>query len=46
MGSNIPDVGDMAPDFKVLTASEEHFQLKAALKNGHNVMVIFFRGHW
>lgn len=46
MGSKIPDIGDMAPDFKVLTASEEQFQLKAALKNTHNIMLIFYRGHW
>ena len=42
----IPDVDDMAPDFKVLTASEEEFHLKAALKNTHNIMLVFYRGHW
>jgi hypothetical protein len=33
MNPCIPDAGDMAPDFNVLTASEEEFQLKNALKN-------------
>lgn len=46
MSSNIPDVNDTAPDFKVLTASEEEFQLKAALNGTHNIMLIFYRGHW
>jgi len=46
MSSSIPDVDDKAPDFKVLTASDEQFQLKTALKNTHNIMLIFYRGHW
>ncbi len=46
MGSSTPGVGEMAPDFKILTAGEEEFQLKTALKNTHNTLLVFFRGHW
>ena len=46
MNPRIPDAGDMAPDFNVLTAGEEKFQLRNALKNTHNVMLVFYRGHW
>ncbi len=46
MSSNIPDIDGMAPDFKALTTSEEQFQLRTALKNTHNIMLIFYRGHW
>lgn len=46
MGSRTPDARDIAPDFKVLTASEEEFQLRTALKNTHNTLLVFYRGHW
>lgn len=46
MNPRTPDAGDMAPDFNVLTAGEEKFQLRNALKNTHNVMLVFYRGHW
>jgi len=46
MSNGTPDVNDMAPDFTVLSASDEQFQLKTALKNTHNIMLIFYRGHW
>jgi len=46
MSSHIPDVDEVAPDFKVLMASGEEFRLKTALKNTHYIMLIFYRGHW
>ena len=46
MGKMTPDVNDAAPDFKVLTASNELFQLRTAMKGSHNILLIFYRGHW
>jgi len=46
MGSSTPEVGEIAPDFEILTAGEEKFQLKTVLKNTHNTLLVFYRGHW
>jgi len=46
MNPNIPDIGEEAPDFEVLTSGAETFQLKQALSTGRNLLLLFYRGHW
>ncbi len=46
MNKNIPDVGQDAPDFQVLTSDGKTFKLSEALKSGQNVKLMFYRGHW
>ncbi|MBU3916446.1 peroxiredoxin family protein [bacterium] len=46
MESNIPDIGQKALDFQVKNQNGGEFQLKNALSNGKNLMLVFYRGHW
>jgi len=46
MNPNIPDIGEIAPDFEILTSKGETFQLQKALSTGRNVLLLFYRGHW
>jgi len=46
MKKKIPKIGDKAPDFKILTADNNDFQLSLALKSGKNILLAFYRGHW
>lgn len=46
MNPDIPDIGENAPDFEVLTSKGETFHLKQPLSTGRNVMLLFYRGHW
>jgi peroxiredoxin len=46
MNPQIPDVGQMAPDFEALNSSGDIFSLKQALSTGKNVLLLFYRGHW
>ncbi|MDY6856480.1 MAG: hypothetical protein SWO11_17610 [Thermodesulfobacteriota bacterium] len=46
MKADVPDVGQTALDFDVLTAEGKTFQLEKALKPGMNIMLIFYRGNW
>jgi peroxiredoxin len=46
MNPDIPDIGDIAPDFEALTSSADTFQLKQALSAGGNILLMFYRGHW
>jgi peroxiredoxin len=46
MNLEIPDVGEVAPEFETLTSSAERFHLKEALGTGRNVLLLFYRGHW
>ncbi len=46
MKIEIPDIGQMAPDFKVLNSSGGMFSLKQALRAGDNILLLFYRGHW
>jgi peroxiredoxin len=46
MNPDIPDIGEIAPDFEALTSSAETFSLKQALSTGRNVLLLFYRGHW
>jgi len=46
MNPDIPDIGETAPDFEVLTSEGGTFHLQQALNTGRNVMLLFYRGHW
>lgn len=46
MDTNIPGVGQDAPDFEVLTSTGRIFKLSEELKSGSNVKLMFYRGHW
>jgi peroxiredoxin len=46
MTGNIPDIGQNAPDFETLTSDSKRFVLSEALKSGHPVKLLFYRGHW
>jgi len=46
MNPEIPDIGEVAPDFEVLKSSSETYHLQQALGTGRNVLLFFYRGHW
>jgi peroxiredoxin len=46
MNPDIPDIGEIAPDFESLTSEGETFRLQQALNTGRNVLLLFYRGHW
>ena len=46
MKEKIPNIGEKAPDFKVLRADNEEFTLYSALKLNRNLLLVFYRGHW
>lgn len=46
MRRKIPDIGEVAPDFEVGTADERPFRLHSALREGRNLLLTFYRGHW
>lgn len=46
MKDNIPDIGQDALDFTVKNHDGDEFQLKKALLNKKNIMLVFYRGHW
>lgn len=46
MKPDIPDIGQTAPDFEVLTSRGETFHLQQVLSAGRNVLLLFYRGHW
>jgi len=46
MKTEIPDIGQKAPDFEVLNSSGEMISLKQALSAGRNILLLFYRGHW
>jgi peroxiredoxin len=46
MRQQIPEVGDLAPDFQTKTSAGETFNLQSALEEGHHIMLVFYRGHW
>jgi peroxiredoxin len=46
MKKTVPNVGDDAPDFEIQTADQRSLRLSSALKEGHNILLTFYRGHW
>jgi len=46
MSRSVPDIGQDAPDFQTLTSDNQPFLLSEALKPGHFVKLLFYRGHW
>ncbi|MDY6933929.1 MAG: hypothetical protein SVZ03_06860 [Spirochaetota bacterium] len=46
MRSNVPSVGQKAPDFNALTSEGKFFQLWEAVKSSSNNMLVFYRGNW
>ena len=46
MNQNIPDIGQDIPDFEVKTSDNKTFKLSEELESGHNIKLMFYRGHW
>jgi peroxiredoxin len=46
MNTNIPDIGEDAPDFEVFYSNGKTFKLSEELKKGRNIKLMFYRGHW
>jgi peroxiredoxin len=46
MNKDIPETGQTAPDFEVVTSKGDTFKLSEALKSGQNIKLMFYRGHW
>ena len=46
MKTNVPDIGEQAPPFTILTADNQNFELRSALKSKKNLVLVFYRGHW
>jgi peroxiredoxin len=46
MKTEVPNIGQRAPDFEVLKSDGETFSLKQTLDSGGNILLLFYRGHW
>ena len=44
--SDVPQVGQMAPDFETQTSLAEDVHLSEMVSPDHNTLLVFYRGHW
>lgn len=44
--SDIPDIGEIAPDFTTITSDNTRFNLHESVRKSPYTVLVFYRGHW